>query len=1176
MQNRGALWIFTILLALACVYQLSFSIFTSSLENKAKADAVIKTDSVLALPSGAGQDRAGLILRYENRYLSAHSEEKVYPVLGYTYRECKEKEINLGLDLKGGMAVTLEVSIPELVVNLSENNEDPAFRSAIASARERQKSSNADFITLFGQEYAKVPGHGPLSAVFYSPERKDMFNREGSDADYLAALRREAETALNNTEKIMRNRIDKFGVAQPSIQKQQFTGRIQIELPGVKDKERVRKVLQSTANLQFWETYDNTEVYPSLETANTRLRPVGADTAQKITDGDEFVRVLDSGIEIKGASTGVESGLIGFLDSGKPADKTAWFNFDRVTFKTGSAELEAVNSDVQLTNLAEILKAYTTVRLKIGGYTDNTGNEAANQELSTERAQAVRAALVAEGVAGDRLEAEGYGSQFPVASNDTDEGRAQNRRMALRVMDSVEDATAATTDTANTTADTLAVNDTTASDTAAKAASQEDFAKENPLFAVLTPNVVAGRGGGFDLSKGAVVGTARLSDTAQVNAYLAMPTVIAALPPDLKLAWAAKPEFRDLQEGGSVALLNLYALKVPRGGEPKLDGGSIINASQDFDLKGDVEVIMQMDAEGAQTWKVMTGDNVGKAVAIVLDDLVYSAPIVQSEIAGGRSSISLGTGDLNRQIQEADDLSNILKAGALPAPARIIDETVVGPTLGEENISRGLISFGVALIGVLLVMGLYYARAGWIADICLLANVFFLVGTMASMQATLTLAGIAGIVLTIGMAVDANVLINERVRDELKQGRMLKSALQTAFSNQGALSAIIDSNVTTFVTAVILYFFGSGPIRGFATTLGLGILTSLFTAIFISRLLMLWRLENNKQITFWRSWNKNLFDGSNIDFMGKRKTFYAISFVIIGAGVVSMMTRGFNWGVDFTGGRTYVVEFDQAVDLDNVRATLEPIVKDEAGRQYTMAVKTYGGDKRLKITTNYKIDELGLEMDSIVQSSIADGLAKVGSFRFADETRKVDPTISDDIKIKALTSVSIALLFMFVYIAIRFSNWQYGVGALLSLFHDVLVLLGLYSLLWGFVGFSMEIDETFIAVVLTVVGYSINDTVVVFDRIREYTREHKREPVVSLFNKAINSTLSRTLNTGVCTLLVLIIIFFFGGLSIKGFVFGLFIGTLVGTYSSIFVASATAVDLFLRKKDTVQVKEAVA
>lgn len=1161
MQNRGALWIFTILLALACAYQMSFSIFTSGVEKKAREQANFQADSALAVPGNEAKDREALFYQYENSYLRAHSEEKVYPLLGYTYRECKEKEINLGLDLKGGMAVTLEVSIPELVINLSENNEDPAFRTAIANARDRQKTSDKDFITLFGEEYDKVPGHGPLSAIFYSPERKDMFNREGSDADYLAALRREAETALSNTERIMRTRIDKFGVAQPSIQKQQFSGRIQIELPGVKDKDRVRKVLQSTANLEFWETADNSTIFPILSQANDRLGALNMQGADEKTEtaAVDFSRILSTGSEIKGAGTGVESGLVGFLESGKPADKTTWFNFDRVTFETGSATLDAVSSEEQLNNLAEVLKAYPQVRLKIGGYTDNTGDAAANKKLSDERAKAVTAALVAKGIAAERLEAEGYGSDHAVAPNDTEEGRAQNRRMALRVIENgVDSATYAAADT--TKADTAkAFEDMTEAEKA-------EMRRKNPLFAVFSPSQQA---------QGPLVGTSRVADTAQVNAYLRSATMKSLLPADVKLAWYSKPETFETTNGEKSQFLSLYALKVPRGGEPRLDGSSIINAYQDYSVTGDVEVIMQMNPEGAQTWRLMTGENVGKAVAIVLDDLVYSAPIVQSEIAGGRSSISLGNGDLNKQIQEADDLSNILKAGALPAPARIIDETIVGPSLGEENISSGLLSFAVALIGVLLVMWLYYNRAGWIADIALLANVFFLIGTMASMQATLTLAGIAGIVLTIGMAVDANVLINERVRDELKQGRMLKSAIETAYSNSGALSAIIDSNVTTFVTAVILYFFGSGPIRGFATTLGLGILTSLFTAIFISRLVMMWRMEKGKSISFSRPWNVNLFDGINIDFMGKRKMFYAISFVLIGIGLVSMFTRGFNWGVDFTGGRTFVVEYAQPVDPEQVRSTLEPVVTEE-GRQYTMNVKTYGGERRLKITTNYLIDEPGVTMDSVVQARIGAGLAQVGEFTFADDTRKVDPTISDDIKIKALTSVSIALLFMFVYIGIRFNNWQYGVGAILSLIHDVLVVLGLYSLLWGVVGFSMEIDEAFIAVILTVVGYSINDTVVVFDRIREYTREHKREPVVSLFNKAINSTLSRTLNTGVCTMLVLLIIFFFGGVAIKGFVFGLFVGTIVGTYSSIFVASASAVDLLLRKKTTVALKEAVA
>lgn len=1027
MQNRGALWTFTILLALACAYQLSFSFFTSRLERKATAEAKVlaqaAVDSLTQLGRGADADLQALEIYYENQYLRERAGERIYPVLGYTYSECKEKEMNLGLDLKGGMAVTLEVSIPELVENLSENSNDPAFVKAMAAARERQKSSDSDFITLLGEEWAKVEGRGPLSAIFYSPDRKDMFEREGSDADYLKALRREAESALNNTERILRTRIDKFGVAQPSIQKQQFTGRIQIELPGVKDKERVRKVLQSTANLEFWETYDNRDVYGLLEQANTRL-------AEVLTPGT--------------AATTVEADTI-------VSDTTA------------------------------------------AATTPDTA------------------------------------------------------------------ATAAVTDT--TRADS-ATTDTMAKDPEVERA---EFQKKNPLFAVLTPAYAPARNGGFNIAQGPVVGSARVADTAQVNRYLRMPAVRSSLPLDVKLAWGAKPEEMTTTEG-TMQVLNLYALRVPPGGKPKLDGSSIVGADQDFDMKGAVEVRMQMNAEGAQVWKVMTGDNVGKAVAIVLDELVYSAPIVQSEIAGGRSSITLGTGDLNKQIQEGEDLANILKAGALPAPARIINETVVGPSLGEQNIQSGLLSFGVALIGVLLVMILYYARAGWIADIALLANVFILLGTMASMQATLTLPGIAGIVLTIGMAVDANVLINERVRDELKAGRMLKSGVEVAYSGAGALSAIIDSNVTTFITAVILYFFGSGPIQGFATTLGLGILTSLFTAIFITRLVMTHRLEKGKSIEFWRSWNKNLFDGANFDFMGRRKTFYLISALVIGGGIASMAVRGFNWGVDFTGGRTYVVEFQETPDLEQVRGSLAPLMKGEDGREYSLLVKTYGGEKRLKVTTNYLIEVPGIATDSIAEATIAQGLAGVGQFEFAEDSRKVDPTISDDIKYSAMTSVAIALVFMFIYIGIRFRNWQFGLGAIVSLVHDVLFVLGLYSLLWGVVGFSLEIDEAFIAVILTVVGYSINDTVVVFDRIREYVRDHKREPHVVVFNKAINSTLSRTLNTGVCTLLVLVIIFFFGGVSIKGFVFGLFFGTLVGTYSSIFVASAVAVDMLAAKE----------
>lgn len=1140
MQNRGALWIFTILLALACLWQLSFSLFTSRLETKARVEAGYSVDSLQeANPATADLDRDSLELIYENRYLRAHSEDEIYPVFGYSYAECKAREMNLGLDLKGGMAVTLEVSVPELVVNLSENSKDPAFVQAIANARERQKDATSDFITLFGEEYAKIPGRGPLSAIFYTPERKDMFDREGSDEDYLAALRKEADAALNNTERIMRTRIDKFGVAQPVIQKQSFTGRIQIELPGVKDKDRVRKVLQSTANLEFWETVDNETVFPVLQQVNDRLGAMASNDTTVAADGG-FGRTLSTGVEVKGASTGVESSVIGFLESNAPVDKTTWFNFDRVTFASGSADLVPDSSDEQLSNLVEILKAYPEVRLKIGGYTDNTGNDAANLKLSQDRADAVRNALVAKGVAGDRLEAEGYGSQHPVADNATAEGRAQNRRMALRVL-----ATGA--DTATAVTDSAEVDTTNAEMTEAERA---ELLRKNPLFALLQPT---------NQAKGPVVGSARVADTAQVNTMLRSATMRSLLPADTRLAWSAKPQTFDLQDGGKAQFLSLYALKVPRGGKPRLDGSSIVNANQDFDVKGEVEVSMQMNPEGAQTWKLMTGENVGRQVAIVLDDLVYSAPVVQTEIAGGRSTISMGSGDLNKQIQEADDLANILKAGALPAPARIIDETVVGPSLGKDNVNKGLMSFGIALLMVLIYMVLYYARAGWVADLALIVNLFVLVGALASLQAALTLPGIAGIVLTMGMAVDANVLIYERIREELRHGKMIKSAVDLGY--KGAMSAIIDSNVTTLIIAVILLIFGSGPVQGFATTLGLGILTSLFTALFLSRMIITGLLEKGKDFKVWNNWSKNVFVGANYDFMSKRKYFYAFSGVIIAAGIFSMVTNGFNWGVDFSGGRTYVVKFTDGVDVESVRSALEPNFVTDEGVQSTVNVKTYGSDRQMKVTTNFLSTEGGTEVDAVVDERLNTGLATLGNDYEITESRKVDPTISDDIKTNAVTSLVIALALIFVYIAFRFRNWQFGLGGLLSLVHDALIVLGLYSLLYKVMPFSMEIDEAFIAAILTVIGYSINDTVVVYDRIREYLGDHKREAYSVVINKAINSTLGRTMNISLTTLLVLFVIFFFGGVSIKGFVFALLVGIGVGTYSSVFVASAIVTDL---------------
>jgi len=1155
MQNRGALWIFTILLGLACLWQLSFSFITGRFERKAVPIVQQQVDSLFDVPANAGLDRDSAYLVFENKYMRSHGADIAYPVFGYTYHECKEREMNLGLDLKGGMAVTLEVSIPELIENLSGNSDNPQFVQAMANARARRATSDKDFISLFQEEWDKLGAENKMAAVFHTQENEKKFDREANNAAIVSKLREEAQAAINNTERIMRTRIDKFGVSQPSIQKQQFSGRIQIELPGVKDKERVRKVLQSTANLEFWETYDNTEVGPILDKVNTPLSaylyPDLASKDSASTAGDStaaaFERALSTGVTVKGMAKGVESGLIGFLESDKPVDKTTWFNFDRVTFQSGGATIDAAKSNEQLNNLAEIMKAYPAVRLKIGGYTDSTGKAESNQKLSQERAEAVVAELVTKGVTADRLEAEGYGAQHPVASNATEEGRAKNRRMALRVLSKGDGSENALANDSDAVDSTLAEEEPL--DTAELRADAE---KKYPLAVKMAPVVSAQRG----FLKGSAVGYAQLADTADVNRLLATTIVRNALPGDCKLLWSAKP-----QNG----VLTLHAMRVPKGtnGKPKLDGSAIIDAGQDFDMKGDVEVRMQMNAEGAQIWKVMTADNVGKAVAIVLDNLVYSAPFVQNEIPNGNSSITLGGGDVNKQIQEAEDLANILKAGALPAPARILDETVVGPSLGADNINNGIASFIISLLMVMLFMIAYYAGSGWIANVALLANVFVLLGSLASLQASLTLPGIAGIVLTVGMAVDANVLINERIREELRHGKMLKSAVDLGYKH--AMSAIVDANVTHFIAAVILYYFGTGPIKSFGTTLAIGILTSLFTAIFISRLIITRRLDKGKTLTFWRPWNKDLFTSTHVDFMGKRKYFYLFSGALIAAGIISIFTQGFNYGVDFEGGRTYVVKFTNEVDVDQVREALEPEFFAN-GRQFTVNVKTYGGKDQVKVTTNFTPDSTGTEGDRIVEDHLHKGLAGIDPKHEIKESRKVDPTISDDIKRDAWLAVIVALAFIFVYIAIRFRTWQFGLGALLSLAHDALIVVGLYSLLWKIMPFSLEIDEHFIAAILTVIGYSINDTVVVFDRIREYLQDHKREPWRIVFNKAINSTLGRTINTSVTVLITLLVIFILGGVSIKGFVFAMLIGIAVGTYSSIFIASAVVVDLH---KDTV-------
>ncbi|TVR38969.1 MAG: protein translocase subunit SecDF [Cryomorphaceae bacterium] len=1035
MQNKGAIWVFTILLAIASLYQISFSFFTSGFESKAENFAETQLDSVRAERGElSALEESELREQFADKFLRDNANEQIYPIFGYTYSESKEKEINLGLDLKGGMSVILEVSIPDLIIGLSGNSKDADFRKAINDAREMQRNSQDDFVTLFARAWQQNSPDKKMAAVFHSRDNKEKFPREADNAQIVRILRDEAEVAINNTEKILRTRIDKFGVAQPTIQKQQLSGRIIIELPGVKDKERVRKVLKSTANLEFWNTHENFEIYPVLEELNTALsRALFPDEDfdfEDDADGDEASQLVD--------------------DADDAQDDTAL------------DVLENDTTDVDVDEEADLLS-----------------------ELADD------------------------------------------------------------TDTLITSPD---------DDTMSEAERRKRF----PLFSLLSPNAFDGR-----LQNGPVVGFAMLSDTAEINKLLRHPIAREILPRDLRLLWSARPE---PQMGN---LMQLYAIKVDtRDGSAPLDGSTIVDASQDFDPTGQVQVLMQMNSEGAKVWKRLTANassqSPKRSIAIVLDDYVYSAPVVQGEIPSGRSSISMGSrGTKTDQIKEADDLANLLKAGALPAPANIVDEVIVGPSLGQQNINSGLMSFLIALVVVLFYMVFYYRGAGVVSDIALIANLFFLIGALASLQASLTLPGIAGIILTIGMAVDANVLIFERVREGLRRGKGLKAAITEGYSK--AYSAIIDANITTLLTAIVLLVLGSGPVKGFATTLIIGIFTSLYSAIFITRLLFAGQIEGKKNITFSSKLTANWFVNASYDFVGKRKVFYAISGVLILVSLISLTTRKLDFGVDFIGGRTYDVRFDEIVDIENVRTALADEFVGEDGLKMSPEVKTIGTANQVKITTKFLVDDTAQDADERVERALRAGLTNVSPDFEIMSSRKVDPTISDDFQKSSTLAVIFSLLIIFLYIVFRFKRWQFGLGAIVAMFHDVLIVLGIFSLFYGILPFSMEIDQAFIAAILTVVGYSINDTVVVFDRIREELFEHPKDQVGKVFNRAVNATLSRTINTSMSTFVVLLSIFIFGGESIRGFIFALMIGVVVGTYSSICVATPTVLQLWKQK-----------
>jgi SecD/SecF fusion protein len=994
MQNKGAIKLLAIALALVSLYQLTFTYVTRQVER----DAAVYAQGDPAR---------------EEAYLDSMMRETVFNFLGirqYTYREAKEREINLGLDLRGGMNVTLEISSYEIIRALSNYSTDPTFVEALNLAREYQKTSTDDFITLFGRAFEAVDPNAQMAAIFSTVELRDKISFNSSNQEVLNVIRSEAENAIQNSFNILRTRIDRFGVSQPNIQMLETHGRILVELPGVKEPERVRSLLQGTANLEFWETFDNTEIYPYLLQANERIREI-----------EEAQRAL----------------------SGRA---------------TPAATEEAAAAEVQETEPP--------------------------QELTPEEE-----------------------SLLDILGRDSDDPSLEM------------------------TPDQLLI--------------------DYPLFSILNPST----GPGGQLMRGSVIGLAEYRDTARVNQLLNMPQVRQIFPRNVRFLWGVKPPRYDATE----SFYELHAIKVTsRDGRPPLDGGVITDARVEFgQTQAVAEVTMAMNPEGARTWARLTKENVGRSIAIVLDDFVYSAPNVNQEITGGRSQIM---GDFS--IAEAQDLANVLRSGALPAPARIIQEAIVGPSLGQEAINAGLSSFLIAFLVVLIYMIIYYSRkAGIVADIALIVNLFFIMGVLASIGATLTLPGIAGIVLTIGMSVDANVLIFERIREELRAGKGLRLAVSDGYKN--AYSAIIDANVTTLLTAIILYIFGTGPIQGFATTLIIGICTSLFTAIFITRLIFLWFLDRNKTITFATKLTENAFSNVHIKFIEKRKVFYIISAVVITLGIASLFTRGLSQGIDFTGGRTYIVRFDQPVNTTEIQSSLFEVFGEGT------AVITFGGDNQVRISTNFRIEEDDAEVDQEIEQMLFEGLqpylgddVTLAGFmtEYRQASEKVGPSIAADIRVQALYAIFFALVIMFMYMFIRFKNWQFGLGAVAAVGHDVLIVLGIFSIAHGVLPFSLEIDQAFIAAILTVVGYSINDTVVVFDRIREYFKLYPKRERSDVYDLALNSTLSRTFSTSLSTFFVLLAIFLFGGEVIRGFIFALLIGVVVGTYSSLFIATPVVFD----------------
>ena len=1046
MQNKGAIKIFAILLALACIFYLSFTWVTRGVETDAKeyAESISNSAGVQATAKKYANGDATKELFYVDslkeklvdKYLDSLKNQPVYDLLiaSYTYDECKKREINLGLDLRGGMNVTLEISVKDIIKNLSNDNQDAAFKKSLEDAQASLGvGNNDDFLTLFEKKYKANAPSGQLAPLFQTIELKGKIAYNASNEEVIKFIRTKVEESISNSEKTFRSRIDRFGVAQPNIQKLGNSGRILVELPGVKDKERVRELLQGTANLEFWETYDNTELGNLLIGANDKL------------------------------------------------SKALYPNFSAKTDTTAKS-----NDSTKVANVA-------------AAKVDTTKTTADSAVAAVKTSTAVPTAL------------DSFNMRFPLIY-------VGNVPCPLKA--------------------------------------NVSFNQQTQQPEQFLPGPVIARA----YSK---------ADTAKANELLKNPALKSYLPNKLKFMWGAKPEEVKNESGDVIGeYFELYAIKVTdRSGKAAMYGDIITDARPDFDAQsgGHPYISMTMTGEAATKWAKLTrenspqGDKKGRSIAVVMDNMVYSAPTVNGEIKGGKSQI---TG--NFTVEEANTLAAVLSAGKLPAPARIVEESVVGPTLGQEAIDSGLMSTVIALLVILVFMYMYYNKAGMVANIALIANMFFIMGILASMNAVLTLPGIAGIVLTIGLAVDANILIFERIREELAHGKNSAHAIKEGFKH--AMSSIIDSNVTLAILAIILMVFGSGPVQGFATTLLIGIGASLFSAILITRVIFEWMMAKKMEIPFDNNATRNAFKNVAFNFVGRRKIYYTISSIIIVLGVVMYFVHGgLKLGVDFKGGRTYQVRFEKEMNTEDVKGALRNVFKDAS-----LEVKTVGSSNQMKVTTSYRVSDNSATVDTEVEKALNDGLNTLNVKHELVSQQKVGPTIATDILYGAYAAILFSCLVMFIYIVVRFKKWQYGLGAVVALFHDVLVVLSFYTILDGIVPFSLEIGQDFIAAILTVMGYTMTETVVVFDRIRERLAEHVNADATNaerntLINYALNSTLSRTILTSLTVFFVLVVIFIFGGESIRGFIFALLIGRIIGTYSSLCISTPIVVD-FDKKK----------